>query len=1659
VFEGLIAKAVKMSLRPLSATLNRTLVAAGAPTISPEPDPVGPVLSPAQTTVVTATWTHYVDNELFPYLAQTFVDAAGAVRAGTEAALDVSVPPVTDSYAVAYLAAASNRLVNVGDVVWSAVRDQLVEGYAAGESTHQLAARVREVAGFTRHRAVAVARTEVVGAANAGSLAQLQLAGFTDEECSKRWLATEDERTRIAHHVADGQTVPLNQPFSVGGEGLQFPGDPRGRADNIIQCRCTLEYVFADDAEPLNASIDPRQFRWIEDDHPRIPNGEFTDKFDWLTPNEADDMHRQMIASVPWTHSQYQALSDYAGSSYKPINMHLRGEDTTPSDRTVQQVREIYRAMRPTTRDVKVQRAVYADAFQGMKTAGDLEKMIGRTFEERGFLSTTMSRDFVGSGVYKREGAPVLLELDVPTGTLAAYLGGNSGPGIAVERELLLDKGTRFVITHVSEELNPQGQKTFVVHGKVTRPLTAAGIHQAKHAVEKAFDELKHPRAPKGAGHGHGGEFVKKSIGVGQVQALAPIKINTKVVYSTKYTHNAVVAQRVTKSGARQELRWNDQKQKFEVWSDYGVAGSPLAIAQVLGKGQTYQKFGKDDTEGWTAPGPTPPTRLGLTEWEKSLLPEKDWGKELQKMKDLEALSKPSPKIPRTSSEAIQAVKDMSGPEFVQFMEEHFGPDGDPDTWNYLDDEEKKTLKDKALDIQTNPQSKGFGKYDQSYLAPFGQILDLEQGNDQPSGNALNELATELNDMTTEDFKLWLYDHVYQESWESLIPDAEKDVIWDATVAHGSQTVTIFNDLIKGGSGNLDEQGNLGSDPLAVANLGTLSVGNLLKYFNQLEINNYKTLSATDRGKLDIYADMLETFGYPSVPVKLKNFKNGFNYQGSFATHLNHEKLSQHFDGMSPAGINEWYDTLTPQIWENLSDQAKESALLQVEFQKHSMNNPHPDQVLSKYMFGDVGTPSAHKKLPLGPPGTGQTSGWPDPKNLKFSGQIVGTHGSQIYYDIKTSKKYLFKPTPEKLDFTVEADIAVSKLQKKLDIPGPELRPETINGVYGSLQELLPSDPAFPGKFDAKQLSASEINKLIAAQAFDWLISQHDSHAENFLISKEDGQLIAIDKTQAFKFFPYDQLSSEFQPNEHPTIYSQLWKAFEQGQVNVPSPTNGNLGPGMELWDMQHMPNDEFKAILRPYAEAAAKRGRLMNPNVPQSGPSPLLAKTGIEQNNVEQFLDLAVKRKNNLLDDFNAFYQKELQKRQANGFGGYKPPSVTQVAPQNVPKLVKAQPLKLTTTFIYKTPHPIGVPIAERALPSGLNQQLRWNGKNYELWGNKTGIFKFEVAMGKGATYEQLGKSDLQGWMTPGTPSQPGVSTPNISSPGQVAATATQKVTEIPKISKFDAATIQSQYGGIDSIQSDFKTQIYEKFKKGTSLGTITLKSTAPTTFKALALAAADWNQAHPTFESIKMLQLLKIVDEKLTPAGSANQNLYEKKIVDWLGTAGGKKNAPGFVNWAEATVAQTKKLGTAQPSVSGKIYTVDDILKIKLGTPSTTPGTQFPTLTLGDASAMHKKMQGKVPWTADQITAIKKYTGSYYSEMNAALRHKPDYTGSIMKDAYNLQTAMRPVPQDFIVHRGTGMKQFGVTTPAQLKQLIGQTVVDRGFMSTSVGGQAART
>jgi hypothetical protein len=93
--------------------------------------------------------------------------------------------------------------------------------------------------GLADYQARRIVRTEATNAANYAT-EQAALNLFPGQDMTKTWRSGYDARVRPAHQAANGQIVPFNSKFSVGGESLQRPGDPSASAGNRINCRCSM---------------------------------------------------------------------------------------------------------------------------------------------------------------------------------------------------------------------------------------------------------------------------------------------------------------------------------------------------------------------------------------------------------------------------------------------------------------------------------------------------------------------------------------------------------------------------------------------------------------------------------------------------------------------------------------------------------------------------------------------------------------------------------------------------------------------------------------------------------------------------------------------------------------------------------------------------------------------------------------------------------------------------------------------------------------------------------------------------------------------------------------------------------------------------------------------------------------------------------------------------------------------------------------------------------------------------------------------------------------------------------------------------------------------------------------------------------------------------
>ena len=132
---------------------------------------------------------------------------------------------------------------NTKQLIHGIVRRGMRDGLSNADLVKQLREGKKD---FNKVRATRIVRTETHSAANKATEAGVRSTGYPHD---KVWRATLDDRVRglglkdrYNHIRANGQKRTLEEDFDVSGQKLSFPGDPKGSAGNIVNCRCVLTY-------------------------------------------------------------------------------------------------------------------------------------------------------------------------------------------------------------------------------------------------------------------------------------------------------------------------------------------------------------------------------------------------------------------------------------------------------------------------------------------------------------------------------------------------------------------------------------------------------------------------------------------------------------------------------------------------------------------------------------------------------------------------------------------------------------------------------------------------------------------------------------------------------------------------------------------------------------------------------------------------------------------------------------------------------------------------------------------------------------------------------------------------------------------------------------------------------------------------------------------------------------------------------------------------------------------------------------------------------------------------------------------------------------------------------------------------------------------------
>lgn len=163
---------------------------------------------------------------------------------------------MTPTEVLDFLKSRENKIVGAAQETFDSLKSSLEEGLESGETIDELSDRVRaKFNEMSDGRARRIAMTETAAAYGVGRDVAMKDAGVQ----FKRWLTSGNDNVRPAHFQANNQTVPINEPYIVGGEKLQHPGDPDGSPGNVINCHCVSIAVAppSDKSHPSDSSDTP----------------------------------------------------------------------------------------------------------------------------------------------------------------------------------------------------------------------------------------------------------------------------------------------------------------------------------------------------------------------------------------------------------------------------------------------------------------------------------------------------------------------------------------------------------------------------------------------------------------------------------------------------------------------------------------------------------------------------------------------------------------------------------------------------------------------------------------------------------------------------------------------------------------------------------------------------------------------------------------------------------------------------------------------------------------------------------------------------------------------------------------------------------------------------------------------------------------------------------------------------------------------------------------------------------------------------------------------------------------------------------------------------------------------------------------------------------
>tara|TARA_R100000951_G_scaffold116401_2_gene128050 strand:- start:2930 stop:4504 length:1575 start_codon:yes stop_codon:yes gene_type:complete len=155
-----------------------------------------------------------------------------------------------DSLIAQYLQGRRSFLSNMSQGYGRSIIKDVLQLREDGQNLQQISKQIRtKYRGINKSRAATIARTETHGATGAAQDSyHRSVANNYGIIMKKQWVSTSDARTRRNHSAMNGTIIEMEEDFLMpDGARMSHVGDSKGGAANVVNCRCVILYVDADD--------------------------------------------------------------------------------------------------------------------------------------------------------------------------------------------------------------------------------------------------------------------------------------------------------------------------------------------------------------------------------------------------------------------------------------------------------------------------------------------------------------------------------------------------------------------------------------------------------------------------------------------------------------------------------------------------------------------------------------------------------------------------------------------------------------------------------------------------------------------------------------------------------------------------------------------------------------------------------------------------------------------------------------------------------------------------------------------------------------------------------------------------------------------------------------------------------------------------------------------------------------------------------------------------------------------------------------------------------------------------------------------------------------------------------------------------------------------